>query len=486
MREDPSDAPKRAAIYARISADSEGERLGVMRQEEDCRARAKREGLEVVDLYVDNDISASTKSKKARPEFERMMSDARAHRVDVILAYSNSRLTRRPREMEDLIEHHKRYGTRFLTVVSGDDDLSTADGRMVARIKGNVDTAEAERIGERLRRHKRQMAERGLYRGGMRPYGFEKDGTTIRADEARVVQKMSKAVLAGRTLASLAKELNQKGSTTSTGREWTYARLRDVLVRPRNAGLLSRGRADRDPKDFEIVGQASWKAIVSEEEWRAVRDLLTDPSRRAQDGNETRWLGSGIYTCGVRTDDGGACGSPLRPAPYGGTEKRGHEKRYLYRCTATAHLTISSEPTDEHVRAVVAEMVRDPRVVASLVPADLDLTEDRERRTVLLARLEQTERDYDADLIDARRFKAKSEKITAELQAVDARLAQRLRRSTASPVLGAADPGAAFLAAPVDVQRALLRSLLRVEVRPAIKGAAWTSDRLRITRPGQS
>ena len=86
------------------------------------------------------------------------------------------------------------------------------------------------------------------------------------------------------------------------------------------------------------------------------------------------------------------------------------------------------------------------------------------------------------DLIDARRYKAKTEKLIAEMQAVDARLAEGLRRSSVSPVLGAPDPGKAFLAAPIDVQRALLRSLLRVTVAPARKGSAWSSDRLKITR----
>jgi hypothetical protein len=45
-----------------------------------------------------------------------------------------------------------------------------------------------------------------------------------------------------------------------------------------------------------------------------------------------------------------------------------------------------------------------------------------------------------------------------------------------------ADPGAAFLDAPVDVQRAVLRSVLRVEVGPVpYRGAAWTPDRLTLS-----
>jgi site-specific DNA recombinase len=57
-----------AAIYCRISEDREGVALGVARQQEDCRALAARLGYTVPAdaVFVDNDISASTRSRKAR------------------------------------------------------------------------------------------------------------------------------------------------------------------------------------------------------------------------------------------------------------------------------------------------------------------------------------------------------------------------------------------------------------------------------------
>ena len=99
--------------------------------------------------------------------------------------------------------------------------------------------------------------------------------------------------------------------------------------------------------------------------------------------------------------------------------------------------------------------------------------------TVLALRLEQTEYDYDTDQIDARRYKAKSTRITDEMIQLDARLAEAAEQRVSSAIFAELDPGAAFLAAPVDIQRAVLRQVLRVEVRPAIKrGDKWNSDRL--------
>src|SRR5688572_6170081 len=90
-------AGRRAAIYARISADREGRELGVERQGDDCAELAHRRDWEVVDTYIDNDMGASTRSrKKSRPEYQRLLSDARTGRFQVIIAYTSSRLTRRP------------------------------------------------------------------------------------------------------------------------------------------------------------------------------------------------------------------------------------------------------------------------------------------------------------------------------------------------------------------------------------------------------
>jgi DNA invertase Pin-like site-specific DNA recombinase len=51
--------------------DRTGEALAVARQEQECRALAERLGLEVVAVYSDNDISAT--SGKVRPGFETML-----------------------------------------------------------------------------------------------------------------------------------------------------------------------------------------------------------------------------------------------------------------------------------------------------------------------------------------------------------------------------------------------------------------------------
>lgn len=154
-------------MYTRISADPEGQELGVSRQREDVQAQMQADGVEVAGEYQDNDRGASTRSAKHRPEYARLLEHARRLRTDHpdrdvrIYAYTSSRLTRKPRENEDLIELAERYGVEYHYLRSPRFDLNTADGRNIARILAANDAAESERIAERVSRTFDQRARDG-------------------------------------------------------------------------------------------------------------------------------------------------------------------------------------------------------------------------------------------------------------------------------------------------------------------------------------
>ncbi|GAA4822907.1 hypothetical protein GCM10025786_33600 [Nocardioides caeni] len=138
----------KAGIYARISLDAAGDGMGVARQEELCRALADRKGWEVVELYVDNDVSAS--STKERPEYTRMLSDLEAGTISAVVVYAIDRLTRRPMELETFIDLTERLNVS-LANVAGEIDLATPMGQAQARMMGLVARLEAQSIGKRVR-----------------------------------------------------------------------------------------------------------------------------------------------------------------------------------------------------------------------------------------------------------------------------------------------------------------------------------------------
>lgn len=363
----------RTAIYARISHDANADGLGVARQKADCIARAKRDGLTVIGVYVDNDISASSTSNKHRPEYSRMLEGARSGLFDVILAYSNSRLTRRPRELEDLIDLHDRYGTRILTIVSGDDDLGTADGRMMARLKASVDAGEAERTAERLRSKMLELAKAGRHTGS-RPFGWNLLGTgkdqklVINDVEAMVLRECVQRFLDGDSLWKINNDLNSRGIQTSKNNAWKTQVLRRVLLRESNAGFR-RHQPTKNGKPFGKPSRykAQWDAIIDEPTYDRLVAKLTDPSRRKNNrGTAPKYLLTSIARCGE-------CGGYLVGvkdneyeirAPYlrkDGTRANPKMRLYPahYKCpTPGCHkVTRLMDDMDEHVTGVVVRVL---------------------------------------------------------------------------------------------------------------------------------
>jgi hypothetical protein len=224
-----------------------------------------------------------------------------------------------------------------------------------------------------------------------------------------------------------------------------------------------------------VIGTAQWPGILDDDTYRAVYALVQDKGRRLQTTTEKRWLGSGLYVCGL-------CGEPLRVTALGGTAHRKYARKYHYRCQATAHLTVRQDETDQVVKDFVADLLRDPRIVAGMQPKDVRSSADRDRRTVLVSRLEGFEADYAAGAITGAQLAKATATVNAELAEVEERIALAVRQAVASPVVAAIDPGQAFLDAPLDIQRAVLRTLVSVTILKSPNGGGkWRPERVQIT-----
>src|SRR5947209_5645390 len=185
----------RAAIYCRISQDRAGAGLGVTRQEEDCRALCERRGWVVAEVYADNDVSAY--SGKPRPAWQQLISDVQAGAVGAMVSWHVDRLTRSPRELEDVIDLADKHGIELATV-TGEVDLSNPTGRLIARMLGAAARHEAEHKAERQKRQRRQAAEAGrVAGGGKRPFGYADDRITVIDDEAAIIRECAGRALSG-------------------------------------------------------------------------------------------------------------------------------------------------------------------------------------------------------------------------------------------------------------------------------------------------
>lgn len=280
--------PSRVAIYARISNDAEGIGAGVRRQLEDCRSLAASLGWGVGDEYVDNDLSAFT--GRRRPEYERMLSDLADGLADAVLVYNIDRLSRHPKELEHFYEVVQRAGVKHVRFVTGDTDLSTADGLMMARVLGAFAAKESANLSRRVsRKHQQNAAEGKPHRGSVRPFGYEQDAVTVRADEAEVYRQVVARFLAGQSTRSLATWLTQEQVPTVTGSGWTTSTIKGMLTNARYAGLrVHKG---------EVVAPGQWEAIITEDEHRRVQAKYAE---KKTSGRRTpqRYLLSGLLRCG--------------------------------------------------------------------------------------------------------------------------------------------------------------------------------------------
>ncbi len=161
-----------------------------------------------------------------------MMQDVERGLIKAVAVWDVDRLTRTPRELEDVIDHADRLGLK-LASVGGDIDLATEQGRMMARMKGTVARYEVEQQRRRLKAKHEELAASGAHIG-KRPFGwdFRPDRTlAINPEEAAVIRECVDRVLAGQALWKICNDLNSRDITTSTGRAWQTVVLRQMLLR---------------------------------------------------------------------------------------------------------------------------------------------------------------------------------------------------------------------------------------------------------------
>lgn len=444
-----------AALYLRVSLDATGEHLAVDRQREDCRRIATERGWTIIEEYVDNSISASKRTTK-RPAYDRMVADFTAGQFEALVCWDLDRLTRQPRQLEDWIDAAEERGL-LLTTANGEADLSTDGGRLFARIKASVARAEVERKSARQIRAAAQRADRGRPPSGVRLTGYTLAGEVV-PDEATIVRSIYTRFSTGDSLRGITVWLTDQGVQTRHGKAWSPSSVRTILTNPRYAG--------RAIYCGQVTGKAGqWEAIVSEATFDGVHARLTDPRRITNRvGTDRKHLGSGLYLCGV-------CGGLLRSHSGG-----------RYRCPAGGHITRVGASIDTFVRGVIRARLARADVRDLLAVPDTDAAKRLTAQiSALRVRLGKIEADYDADLIDGRRYAVATEKVQAELTLAETTRARTAGGEGLGSVLAAADPAAAFDSSPLGVQRAVVDALvLAVTLLPAQRGHKFNPESVQI------
>lgn len=420
-------------------------------REKKLRERAAQLGWPVAGVVVENDVvskdgrhrnaSAFKRKKKLmpdgtevwrvwRPGFQSILEGLRAGVAKGLIAEDLDRAMRDPRDLEDLIdvaEEHKISAQSLsgsLTFTHGGTDSEITMARVMVALANKFSRDMRRRVA--ASRERKALA--GEFGGGIRPFGFNVNGLTLRPDVVRTVtrdgvevEQTEADVIAEHTrriikcdgaadadtakkrqaaLRALAAELRADGVLTVTGKPMNARTWRGILLRDRNAGwFMHRG---------ERLGQLL-PEIVTEDELDEVRRILTDPARRTGPGGSARWLGSGLYRCGA-CDDGTGVEVSQGHAKIKKISETGEEvvdrvrRSPRYRCKQKNHLARQVALVDQAVETAVLALIMEMQSTggwALLNPQKgVDTAALRTERTGLRERLERMTEDSLLGLLD--------------------------------------------------------------------------------------
>lgn len=453
------DKRRSAAIYTRISKDRNGESLGVDRQEKACRKLASAMGARVVGVYSDNDISAF--SGKRRPDFERLLVDIAAGKIDTLLCQHTDRLYRSVKDLTRLFD----AGPRLLikTVQGGDIDLGNSTGKMLATILAGVQEQESAHHSERRKLAYVQQATSGGYDAhGNRAFGYDRDGQPYEP-EATLFRNAAADVLEGKSLRGVAREWNARGVTTTLagatrtlrGRTytvegvWSATRIKRLLLNPRYAGIrMHLGK---------VAGVGEWTPLIDEDTHRRLVSDLRDPARVKVTSFERKYVGSGVYVCGV-------CGATMRVSFPG----RGGRK---YACSAHSCVMRAGDPVDDYVEnAMLARLSRkDAKLLIAKRGVDVGALQDA--RAGWIAKLDNLVELLDDGTLDGPKARDKAAGYKAEIAAIDSQLAAAARTSPTAALLATGkELRQRWVDLPPSVRSQIIDEIAVVTINPTRRG----------------
>lgn len=363
----------RVGLYLRLSVEDNGKKdadsienqRALLLQYIDSRSY-----LSLIDVYVDNGYTGTDFD---RPEFERMISDARRGRINCVIVKDLSRLGRNYVEAGNYIEKVFPFlGIRFIAVNDNYDSASlSSSDELSASLKNIVNDVYAKDISRKVGTAMKQKRLRGEYIGNYAPYGYLKDPLDknhliIDPDIAPFVTDIFEMRANGLGINTIARTLNEKNipspgrlrfergiitNNNKAGSElpWNRHVLSDLLRNVVYIGNLAQGRSSSclykgipfhwtDESEWDLV-ERTHEPIISMELWEQVQEVNL---QKGQDAKATSGKYADIpkrenpYGALLRCSD---CGRVMKQVhSYNSSNRSGTTVYYTYKCPGNIEL----------------------------------------------------------------------------------------------------------------------------------------------------
>lgn len=420
----------RVAAYARISSDKDAAFHSLEAQTDYYEKYvAKHPDWQLIGIYSDNGISGTIVD---RPEFQRMLTDCREGKIDLVISKSITRFARNTVVLLEAIHELTDLGIDCYFEKEQLHSISP-DGELLLTLLAMYAEEEARSASENQKWRIKKKFEKGQpWTGRMLGYRLGNGKLEIVPEEAKIVRQIFSDYLSGTSVLAIAKSLNAQEIPSPTGKIWGRTSVHSVLTNEKYTGNMilqktyrpdfrtKKGKINRgEIAKYEVTD--SHEAIISEEDFAAVQERLRLSQKNTAAGStgDAKYLFTGLIKCGY-------CGSSYTHKMNG----KGKYKRPIWSCRRFTELTKSVCPAKSIPEAILIDKARE------VLNLSIDAPFSRE---VLLERISKIVVPADHQLIFHMKnnttvtvewqYKSRSESWTPEMrQAARERTAARYRK----------------------------------------------------------
>lgn len=360
------------AIYARVSTEAQAsEGFSIPAQLDNCRRAALLRYGDDIDIieYVDEGISAKTID--ARPDLRKLIHDVNEGRIDAVVTWKISRLSRTLRDAITLAEFFKKHKANFISASEG-FDLDTPMGRLLFTILATLAEHERLQLSENVTLGMNRRAQEGEWNGG-KVLGYTSNiygRLEVVDDEAQIVRLIYDKYLEGFGLKKIAVYLNSRGYLTKKSNQFDIGGISRILKNPLYKGWVRFGYhrnwfEDRrkGKSDSPITTKGQHQAIIDEESWDKVQQILKARNNGLSRRYSGRYPLTGLIKCP-------SCGTGMIAVP-GAKLKNGEKQRYYgcqlfknkHQCNSNL---IRSDKVEDQVWARFDAIISKPGVIQAV------------------------------------------------------------------------------------------------------------------------
>ena len=292
---------RKAVFYGLVSTEHEAQSYALSNQMQWYEELKKSyPNWVVVERYVDDGITG-TQAKK-RPEFMRMIEDAKSGKFDLIVTREVARFARNTIDCLEVTRQLKNYGVEVFFVQDGIRTLDN-EGEMILTIRAMVAQEESRKMSERIKAGQAISRKNGVLYGNGNLLGYDRVGDTyiINEDQAETVRMIFNMYESGFGLQMIRDELIKRERKNSSGLvKWDNTRIIRCLHNSAYKGVVAYNKSHRNnyleqkvvvnhnENTFEYTS-ANFEPIICKEQWERCK-LIRESKRNLRivnvDGKE--------------------------------------------------------------------------------------------------------------------------------------------------------------------------------------------------------